>query len=116
MKDCRCMFYDCKNIKEIDFSHFNTEEVEHMDSMFAGCSLKSIDLSSFRTKKLISMENIFSHCFDLNFVDLSSFNGDSLIYYDKIFNESRAASIKINKKFYEKIKLWIPKRFELLFE
>ena len=117
MKDCSCMFYDCTNIEDIDFSNFNTEEVENMNSMFSGCELREINLSSFNTEKLISMERIFSHCFWLELVDISSFSGANLIYYDKLFHESSSyVKIKINKKFYEKIKSWVPKRFNILID
>ena len=116
MKDCSCMFYDCKNIIDIDFSHFITENVKYMNSMFAGCELKNINLSSFNTEQLVSMEKIFSHCFFLNYVDLSSFNGTKLIYFEKLFNESNGfIEIKINKNFYELLKSWVPKRFKIIF-
>ena len=55
------MFYDCKEIIDIDFTNFNADEVENMNSMFAGCNLSENNLSSFNTEKLISMEIIFSH-------------------------------------------------------
>ena len=116
MKDCSCMFYDCQEIIDIDFSNFNTEEVKNMNSMFSGCNLKEINLSSFNTEKLISMERMFSHCILLQFVDLTSFNGVNLIYYERLFHESSSARIKINKNFYEKINSWIPKRFNLLID
>ena len=32
-----CMFYGCKNIKNIDLSKFNTEKVINMNGMFSGC-------------------------------------------------------------------------------
>ena len=114
MKDCSCMFYDCKEKIDISFTNFNTEEVENMNSMFDGCNLSENNLSSFNTEKLISMEIIFSHWFWLKLIDISSFSGANLIYYDKLFHESLYyAELKINKNFYEKVKSWVPKRFNI---
>ena len=117
LKDCSCMFYDCDNIIDIDFSQFNTENVIYMNSMFAGCNwLTSIDLSSFNTENLVSMENIFSYCYSIESVNLSSFSGESLLYFDKMFKESSSyITIIINKKFYEKIKSEMLKRYEIIF-
>ena len=117
IKDCSCMFYDCKDIIEIDLSQLDTENVIYMNSMFSGCwQLKSIDLSSFNTKKLVSMEKIFSHCICLESVNLSSFSGESLLYFENIFRESKhEKKIIIKKEFYEKIIFELFKQFKIIF-
>ena len=69
------MFYGCSSLKSIDLSSFDTNNVNNMRYMFGGClSLKSLNLSSFITNKVKDMGNMFSECFDLKSIDLSSFN------------------------------------------
>ena len=47
------MFYNCSNLKKINFSNFNAENVTDISYMFFGCSkLKELDLSNFKTKNL----------------------------------------------------------------
>ena len=51
------MFCECKNIIDIDFSKFNTQNVTDMKYMFYGCSsLTTLNLSSFNIKNVIDME------------------------------------------------------------
>ena len=59
----RCMFYDCKNLKSLDLSNFNTSDVSDMSYMFANCEkLKSLDISSFNTSNATNIDYIFSGC------------------------------------------------------
>ena len=47
---------DLKNITEIDFSNFDTSEVNGMTEMFSGCtSLTSINFENFNTSKVNDM-------------------------------------------------------------
>jgi len=48
-----CLFYHCNDIKEIDFSHFNSSLISgQINHMFNGCkSLVSLDLSNLNTSK-----------------------------------------------------------------
>ena len=42
------MFFECKNLIDINLSNFNTQNVTNMYSMFYRCeSLKNINLSNF---------------------------------------------------------------------
>ena len=69
-----CLFYKCKDINEIDFSHFESigTEIIHM---FDGCtSLTSINLSNFNTSKVTNFDYLFNNCENLNSIDLSSFD------------------------------------------
>ncbi len=44
------MFYNCRLIKILDLTNFNTKEVENMESMFESCdNLIKLDISSFDT-------------------------------------------------------------------
>ena len=60
IKDMSCMFYDCKSLKSIDLSNFNTNNVINMSHMFSDCeSLESIDLSNFNTNNVSNIYDMF---------------------------------------------------------
>ena len=72
---CRCLFYNCENITEIDLTSFDTSNVNEMQSMFHNCfSLTSIIFSdNFKTSNVESMAYMFCGCFNLKELDLSNF-------------------------------------------
>ena len=74
LSNCAYMFCKCKNIIDIDFSKFNTENVTNMSYMFAYCSLKTLNLNSFKTNKVTNMTYMFYNCEFLSSLTLSSFN------------------------------------------
>ena len=60
LSNCAYMFCECKNIIDIVFSNFNTEDVTDMQRMFSCCSgLKSLNLSSFNTQNVTDMGYMF---------------------------------------------------------
>ena len=86
LSNCSYMFCECKNIIDIDFSKFNTENVTDMQSMFGGCTgLKSLNLKSFKTEKVTNMRNMFSNCSFLTSLNLSSFNTQKVIDMSGMF-------------------------------
>ena len=72
------MFYNCKNIIEIDLSLFSSEKIENKDLMFSGCNIKYLDLYSFQTNNVTSMKNLFTECYYLKMVDLLNFNNKNI--------------------------------------
>ena len=54
-------FFNCRNLTEIEgLEYLNTEDVEDMGLMFAGCkNLVSLDLSNFNTQNVTSMKGMF---------------------------------------------------------
>lgn len=57
------MFCDCKELKEVDLSNFNTENVENMAHMFSGSEkLEKVNLSNFNALKADSLSGIFYQC------------------------------------------------------
>jgi len=61
------MFYWCESLKNIDLSHFNTQNDTNMEFMFYECkSLKNIDLSNFNTENVTNMDSMFHGCKSLN--------------------------------------------------
>ena len=86
LKDCSFMFYDCKNIVQIDMSAFNTKNANDMRSMFGHCSnLISLDLSSFNTENVTNMSCMFSYCTKLENINISSFNTKNVKDMDALF-------------------------------
>jgi len=75
MKSCCCLFYCLNNLKILDLSSFNTQNVTNMSYMFCNCkNLKILDLSSFNTQNVTNMCGMFYNCKNLKSLDLSSFN------------------------------------------
>jgi len=56
-------FFNCRNLTEIEgLEYLNTEDVEDMGLMFAGCkNLVSLDLSNFNTQNVTSMKGMFGY-------------------------------------------------------
>ena len=68
------MFAGCKNIININFKNFNTENIMNMKYMFSGCiNIKNLDLSKFNTENVINMEGMFGEYDNSSSLDLSSF-------------------------------------------
>ena len=68
-------YYDCKKLKEINLSSFDTKNVVNMSGMFCGSqNLTNLNLSSFDTKNITNMYFIFGNCKNLTNLNLSSFN------------------------------------------
>ena len=84
------MFYNCKNLIEIDLSSLNTSQVTKMNEMFYGCyNLKNINLSPFNTKKVKNMDSMFCHCNNLEYINLSSFEIKNVINMNRMFKDCK---------------------------
>ena len=58
-----CLFSNCTNIIEFDFSKFNSSKVTHSQNMFYDCSsLTSLNLSNFDISNNIQMNFMFKGC------------------------------------------------------
>ena len=69
------LFLGCKNLVELDFSHFNSESIYNMNGMFEGCiNLEKLDLSNFNTSNVRDMSHMFTNCFKLKYLNLLNFN------------------------------------------
>ena len=54
------MFYECKSLKELNLSNFNTNNVRNMEYIFCGCSsLQELNLSNFNTSNVYNMNRMF---------------------------------------------------------
>jgi surface protein len=81
------LFSNCKNLIEIDFSHFQCSNyVDSFEQMFYNCNnLTSLDVSHFNTKNSTSFESMFEGCTKLQNIDLSNFNSSKCENISKMF-------------------------------
>ena len=60
--DISNLFKDKEYIISVDFSNFNSSNINNIDSLFNGCtSLKSVDLTSFNTQ-IANLNEVFYNC------------------------------------------------------
>ena len=79
-------FSGCKSLEYIDFTNFNSENLESISFMFEDCHLlKSLDLSNFNTEKMEYMSYTFKGCKSLEILDLSNFITESVTTFDEMF-------------------------------
>ena len=62
------MFKNCKSLKEIDVSSFDTSEVTNMNSMFSYILVKELDLSGFNTLSVTNFDKMFEECRNLTII------------------------------------------------
>ena len=73
--NCSVMFFNCKNLINIDLSNFETKKVTNMYGMFYNCiNLENINLSNIDTKNVNDMYGLFYNCQKLANIDLSDFD------------------------------------------
>ena len=81
-----CFNFENNNIKEIDLSHIDTENIENMGNMFANCkNLETLNLSDFNTEKVKNMCGMFSGCENLEELNLSSFDTKNVVDMHEMF-------------------------------
>ena len=81
------MFEDCKTLKSLDTSNWNSHFVTDMSRMFYDCmSLTSLNLSGLETSHVENMDYMFSGCYSLASLDLSNFNTVSLSSMTSMFD------------------------------
>ena len=104
------MFCFCSNLKELNLSNLNTENVKNMTNIFSNCSNLSLIINlSFSIKNVKNMKEMFLYCRNLTTIDFSS-SIDSYDYdISGIFQGCwKLKKLKLNKhlkeKFQEEIK------------
>ena len=100
VSNCCNMFRGCSNIIEIDFSNFDSSEVNHMNSMFKDCtSLTSLDLSNFDISNVWCIEYIFSGCSKLEYINIEKFSNNRIEsghYTDMFYGIPKNAVVCLN--------------------
>ncbi len=92
------MFGDCRSLVSLDLSKFNTASVSNMNSMFYNCrSLKYLDISGFDTSQVTDMYQMFYNCESLTGLDLSSFNTSQVTeMYQMFYNCESLTSLDVS--------------------
>ena len=74
------MFYECKNLSNINITNFNYKNVKNMDYMFYYCSNlnNSIKINNTNKKTLWNMNYMFYYCEKINYIELSNFDVSDL--------------------------------------
>ena len=100
------MFNDCKNMKHLDLSSFDTRNVADMSHMFANCNqLKNLDLSSFDTRNVTDMSHMFADCNQLKNLNLSNFDTRNVTDMSHMFSRSKnLTNINVNSFNTENVK------------
>ncbi|GEO63936.1 BspA family leucine-rich repeat surface protein [Companilactobacillus nantensis] len=95
------MFLNCRSLKKLDLSSFNTNSVQDMSQMFGGCSdLRMLNITNFDTKKVTNMNGMFAGCETLEELDLSNFDTKNVKSMDNMFQATDALkSLKLGDKF-----------------
>ena len=101
VQDCSHMFYNCDQIISIDFSNFDSSQVDNMSYLFYGCvNLRYINFANINTKKVTNTEKMFYCCYNLTHLDLSDFDVRNVTYMDFMFyNTKRLEHIIFSDKF-----------------
>ena len=81
-----CQMISMSSILKLNFLNFNTENVTNMYGMFRGCAnLTDLDLSSFNTRNVTDMAKMFMYCRSLAYINLSSFNTQNVTDMNNMF-------------------------------
>ena len=81
-----CMFMRCSGLTTLNLSPLDTRNVTKMNGMFSGCGrLTTLNLSSLNTQNVTNMSNMFYHCYSLTALNLDSFNTQKVTNMSKMF-------------------------------
>ena len=96
------MFYECKNLVELDLTNWNLISLEYASYMFYGCSnLKIIkNIENWQLPNIKDVYRMFSYCTKLD-VDLSNWDLTNIKYY---VNLKMTDGSGITKNHYPKLK------------
>ena len=95
------MFFDCRNLAELDVTHFNTANVKNMYRMFSRCSgLTSLDVTNFNTANVTDMSYMFQACSGLTSLDVTNFNTANVTDMSSMFAScNKLKGIYVSDKF-----------------
>ncbi len=83
---CGMLFQNALRMTSFSMENIDTNNVNSMVCMFAGCSsLQSIDLSKLNTSNVATMQQMFAECSSLQILDLSSFNVAKVLNMNEMF-------------------------------
>ena len=102
----RDMFFQCRHLKKVNLSSFNTSKVQDVSGMFYLCKmLENLDLKNFGLENVETMGSMFRECCGLRDLDISGlkFNGKHEIYTGNMFRDcNRLERVVIPKDDYSR--------------
>ena len=99
---CASWFANFTGLQTVEgWEYLNTSEVTNMNSMFLNCkSLRSLDLSTFDTQQVRDMRRMFEGCTKMETLDLMSFNTQKIYYISFMFyGDGKLKTIYASDKF-----------------
>lgn len=96
VEDMQSMFYCDYKLTSLDLSKWNTSKLTNVHQMFRGCdSLTSLNISNWNTSNITDMEMMFYYCSSLTTIT-GTIDMKSCKYYDDMFkNCSKLTGVKI---------------------
>ena len=83
------MFFNCSSLKEINISHFNTQNIEYMDNLFNGCtSLISLYFENIDMTNVKNLTHMFLNCNNLEYVNIRNYKPSITLGSSYYFNQS----------------------------
>ena len=80
------MFANCEILKRIEFGNVNIPSLTNMEYMFTGCkNLESIDISKFNTSKVKSLYFVFDECINIKKIELGNIDTSSVTSFGGLF-------------------------------
>ena len=80
------IFYQCLKLKSLDFSFFNSDNINNAMNIVSGCSrLTYLNLTNFNSSNLTNMSGMFSYCSSLTSLNLSNFNTNNVYNMSRMF-------------------------------
>ena len=77
-------FHNCKSLKTLDVSNFDTSKVTNMYALFMYCtSLKELNLSNFDISSVTSISGIFSNLHSLQKLDIRNMDFTNVSKYEE---------------------------------
>ena len=85
------LFCDCKYLRNLDLSSFNTQNITNMIWMFLDCYyLTNLNLSNFNTQNVNNMRFMFHGCESLTNLDLSNFDTQKVEDMKLMFDDCKS--------------------------
>lgn len=80
-------FKGCTNLKSIDISAWETDNIKDMSQMFDGCeSLTSLNLNRLNTEKVIDMSAMLRNCSNLKLLSVDNFSTENVTDMSEMFS------------------------------
>ena len=97
VEDMGAMFAGCSNLKELDIENLKTEKVKSMTEMFKGCSkLTQLNVTNFNTSNVTEMADMFSNCTSITELNIQNFNTSKVTKMNGMFGNCSITSLDVS--------------------